>query len=94
MQAGVGTGNASGSIQGDYNFWFLPQAEDHLNVKPGGKPGPSAYYVRYRPVFEAAPPGHKIDPDFAGRLAADFALAAQLAAPARPASRPRGARPG
>jgi hypothetical protein len=80
MQVGVGTGNASGSIQGDYNFWFLPQAEDHLNVSKGGKPGPSAYYVKYRPVFEAAPPGRKMDPDFAGRFAADFALAAQIAA--------------
>jgi hypothetical protein len=77
MQVGVGTGNASGSIQGDYNFWFLPQAEDHLNVKPGGNPGPSAYFVKYRPVFEAAAPGKKIDPDFAGRFAADFALGAQ-----------------
>jgi endoglucanase len=77
MQVGVGTGNASNTIQGDYNFWFLPQAEDRLDVKQGGSPGPSGYYVRYRPVFEAAPPGQKIDPDFAGRFAADFALGAQ-----------------
>ena len=46
----------------------------------GGNPGPSAYYVKYRPVFEAAPPGAKISPEFAGRFAADFALGAQLAA--------------
>src|SRR5450755_2353416 len=77
MQVGVGTGNASNTIQGDYNFWFLPQVEDRLDVKPGGNPGPSAYYVKYRPVFEAAPPGQQIDPDFAGRFAADFALGAQ-----------------
>jgi hypothetical protein len=51
-----------------------------MNVKKGGSPGPTAYYVKYRPVFEAAAPGHKIDPDFAGRFAADFALAAQIAA--------------
>ena len=25
-------------------------------------PGPSAYYVKYRPVFPAAPPGHKVSP--------------------------------
>jgi hypothetical protein len=31
-------------------------------------------------VFEAAPPGSKIDPDIAGRVAAAFALAAQLEA--------------
>jgi endoglucanase len=80
IQVGIGNGNASNTIQGDYNFWFLPQAEDHMDVKPGGNPGHSAYYVKYRPVFEAAPPGAKISPEFAGRFAADFALGAQLAA--------------
>jgi endoglucanase len=78
IQVGIGNGNASNTIQGDYNFWFLPQAEDKMDVKKGGKPGPSAYYVKYRPVFEAAPPGRKISPEFAGRFAADFGLAAQL----------------
>ena len=38
IQAGIGNGNASNTIQGDYNFWFLPQAEDRLDVKPGGNP--------------------------------------------------------
>ncbi len=78
IQVGIGNGNASNTIQGDYNFWFLPQAEDKMDVKKGGKPGPSAYDVKYRPVFEAAPPGHRISPDFAGRFAADFGLAAQV----------------
>jgi endoglucanase len=86
IQVGIGNGNASNSIQGDYNFWFLPQAEDRMDVKPGGNPGPTAYYVKYRPVFEAAPPGKPIDPDFAGRFAADFALGAQLSARTDPAS--------
>jgi len=87
IQVGIGNGNASNTIQGDYNFWFLPQAEDRLDVSKGGNPGPSAYYVKYRPVFEAAPPGKKISPDFAGRFAADFALAAQLdASTSRPAA--------
>jgi len=85
-QVGIGTGNASNTIQGDYNFWFLPQQEDRLNVKPGGNPGPSAYYVKYRPVFPAAPPGQKVSPNLAGRFAADFALGAQLAAGSDPAS--------
>jgi hypothetical protein len=80
IQVGIGNGNASNTIQGDYNFWFLPQAEDHLNVHRGAKPGHSAYYVKYRPVFEAAAPGAKISPEFAGRFAADFALGAQLSA--------------
>ena len=80
IQAGIGNGNASNTIQGDYNFWFLPQAEDRMDVQAGGHPGASAYFVKYRPVFEAAPPGAPISPDLAGRMAADFALAAQLAA--------------
>jgi hypothetical protein len=79
IQVGIGNGNAS--IQGDYDYWFLPQQEDRL----GAKPGTPGYYVEYRPVFEAAAPGQKIDPDFAGRFAADFALGAQLAARTNPA---------
>ena len=79
MQVGIGNGNASNTIQGDYNFWFLPQQEDMLDVAKGGNPGPTAYYVKYRPVFEAAAPGQKVSPDLAGRYAADFALGAQLA---------------
>ena len=85
-QVGIGTGNASNTIQGDYNFWFLPQAEDRMKVGPGQDPGPSAYYVKYRPVFPAAPAGRKVSPNLAGRYAADFALGAQLAAGADPAS--------
>jgi len=84
-QVGIGNGNASNTIQGDYNFWFLPQDEDRLNVSPGGNPGPTAYFVKYRPVFEAAPPGKPVSPDLAGRFAADFALGAQLAAGSDPA---------
>jgi endoglucanase len=83
-QVGIGNGSAStskypvGQIQGDYNFWFTPQSEDRLNVSKSGNPGPTAYYVKYRPVFEAAPPGKPVSPDLAGRFAADFALGAQL----------------
>ena len=84
-QVGIGNGNAGNTIQGDYNFWFLPQQEDRLNVSRGGSPGPTAYFVKYRPVFEAAPPGQPVSPDLAGRFAADFALGAQLAAGDDPA---------
>src|SRR6202453_3593422 len=86
VQGGIGNGSApskgypDGKIQGDYNFWFLPQDEDKLNVTKGGSPGPTAYYVKYRPVFEAAAPGQKVSPDLAGRFAADYALRAQLEA--------------
>ena len=84
-QVGIGNGNASNTIQGDYNFWFLPQQEDRMNTSPGGNPGPTAYFVKYRPVFEAAPPGQPVSPDLAGRFAADFALGAQLSAGNDPA---------
>ncbi|HLM87590.1 MAG TPA: glycoside hydrolase family 9 protein [Streptosporangiaceae bacterium] len=84
-QVGIGNGNASNTIQGDYNFWFPPQQEDRMDVSPGGHPGPTAYFVRYRPVFEAAPPGKPVSPDLAGRFAADFALGAQLSADGDPA---------
>jgi len=84
IQVGIGNGNASNTIQGDYNFWFLPQDEDQMNVSRGGNPGPTAYYVKYRPVFEAAPPGKPVSPDLAGRFAADFALGAQLDASTDP----------
>jgi endoglucanase len=84
-QVGIGNGNASNTIQGDYNFWFLPQDEDRMNVSPGGNPGPTAYFVKYRPVFEAAPPGKPVSPNLAGRFAADFALGAQLSAGSDPA---------
>jgi endoglucanase len=84
VQVGIGNGNASNTIQGDYNFWFLPQAEDRMNVRPHHNPGPTAYYVKYRPVFRAAPPGKQISPDLAGRFAADFGLAAQLSARSEP----------
>ncbi len=72
-----------------------PRHEDRMNVSPGGNPGPTAYFVKYRPVFEAAPPGKPVSPDLAGRFAADFALGAQLSAPgARPGAGPVPARPG
>jgi endoglucanase len=74
IQVGIGNGNAK--IDGDYDFWFLPQAEDQL----GAKPGAADYYVEYRPVFEAAAPGKPVSPELAGRYAADYALGAQLAA--------------
>jgi endoglucanase len=75
MYVQVGIGNGNNSIDGDYDFWFLPQAEDRL----GAKPGSADYYVEYRPVFEAAAPGKKVSPELAGRYAADYALGAQLA---------------
>ncbi len=71
-QVGIGDGNKN--IIADHDIWRLPQADDKLNVKPGDK----EYYIKYRPVFRAGPPGSLISPNLAGRLAADFALCYQL----------------
>jgi hypothetical protein len=87
IQVGIGNGGTvtypNGTTQyinGDYDFWFLPQDEDEL----GAEPGDSDYYVEYRPVFAAAPPGQPISPDLAGRFAAAFALGAQIDARSDP----------
>jgi endoglucanase len=73
-QVGVGDGNADGSILGDHDLWRLPQADDAMKVKPGD----AAYFIRDRPVFRVGPAGSHISPNLAGRLAADFALCAQV----------------
>ncbi|GLW30759.1 glycoside hydrolase family 9 protein [Actinoplanes regularis] len=70
-QVGVG---GNDQYLGDHDTWRLPQDDDRLDVRPGGR----RYYQRYRPVFRAAAPGDPISPNLAGRVAAAFALAAQL----------------
>jgi hypothetical protein len=70
LQVGIGSGNET-SFYGDHDLWRLPQADDS-NHNRG-----DYYAAAHRPVFEAAPPGAKIDPDIVGRVAAAFALAAQ-----------------
>jgi hypothetical protein len=70
----VGMGDADWPrIVGDHDVWRLPQADDQLDVKPGDP----EYYLRYRPVFRAGPPGAPVSPNLAGRTAAAFALSAQ-----------------
>ncbi len=73
LQVGIGDGNGS-SILGDHDFWRLPQADDALKAKPSDP----NYFVQHRPVFRANQPGQKISPNLAGRVAASFALCAQL----------------
>lgn len=34
VQVGIGNGNASDTIQGGYDYWFLPQKEDQMGAKP------------------------------------------------------------
>jgi endoglucanase len=76
-QVGIGVGVATGDhyLLGDHDSWRLPQADD-----VPAAPGDAAYYLRYRPVFRAAAPGQPISPNLAGRVAAAFAVAAQVEA--------------
>jgi hypothetical protein len=76
VQVGIGTGSEEFGFVGDHDVWRLPEADDALNVRPGD----SEYYIKYRPVFRAAPPGRRISPNLAGRVAAAFALGAQVEA--------------
>jgi endoglucanase len=71
LQVGIGEGNST--IVGDHDIWRLPQADDTY-----GGTNPEDRYIRNRPVFRAGAPGSLISPNLAGRLAADFALCAQL----------------
>ena len=72
-QVGIADGNDR-SIQGDHDSWRLPETDDRLAVSPGDP----AYYVRFRPVFRAGPPGAPVSPNLAGRMAAAFALGFQV----------------
>ncbi|GAA2781323.1 glycoside hydrolase family 9 protein [Kitasatospora paracochleata] len=83
VQVGLGKGDTddgSGKIRSDHDVWRLPEADDALDVKPGDPD----YLIKHRPVFRAAPPGKPISPNLAGRVAATFALAAQLDAAEEP----------
>jgi hypothetical protein len=70
-QVGIGGDNAH--TVSDHDIWRLPQADDTY-----GGTDPVDRYIRQRPVFRAGPPGALISPNLAGRLAADFALCAQV----------------
>ena len=70
----VGIGSGGPGFRGDHDAWRLPEQDDRLDVSPGDE----RYYQRYRPVFRAAPLGEPISPNLAGRVAAAYALAAQV----------------
>jgi endoglucanase len=74
-QVGIGTGSEDFNFLGDHDVWRLPEADDALKSKPGD----DDFYIKYRPVFTAAPPEQKISPNLAGRVSAAFALGAQVA---------------
>jgi len=55
-QVGIGTGNASNTIQGDYNFWFLPQAGGPDEREAGaGTPARAPTTSSTGRLFPAAP---------------------------------------
>jgi endoglucanase len=70
IQVGIGSGNKQGTFRGDHDLWRLPEADD-------ADTSHADRFVSHRPVFRAAPPGHKISPNLVGRVSAAFALAAQ-----------------
>ena len=71
LQVGIGSGNEQGTFLGDHDGWRLPEADDHDTAVEDR-------YVSHRPVFDAAPAGQPISPNLVGRVAASYALAAQL----------------
>jgi endoglucanase len=79
FQVGIGTGNEAGTFTGDHDIWRLPQGDD-ADTDPMNR-----FATAHRPVFRAADPGKKISPNLVGRVAAAFALAAQVDADSRPA---------
>src|SRR3954454_19946458 len=77
LQVGIGSGNKRGTFNGDHDAWRLPERDDTL-------PGAKDRYLRHRPAFRANGPGTKLPPNLAGRVAAAFALAAQVDAARAP----------
>jgi hypothetical protein len=71
FQVGIGSGNQDGTFNGDHDRWRLPEKDDSLT-------GPENRYLRHRPAFRANEPGTRLPPNMAGRMAAAFALAAQV----------------
>jgi endoglucanase len=71
LQVGIGSGNDQGTFLGDHDGWRLPEADDADTATEDR-------YVSHRPVFDAAPAGQPISPNLVGRVAASYALAAQV----------------
>lgn len=78
LQVGIGSGNQQGTFNGDHDLWRLPERDDSLA-------GSTNRYLRNRPAFRANDPGTPLPPNLAGRVAAAFALAAQVDAASLPA---------
>ena len=78
LQVGIGSGNTAGTFNGDHDLWRLPEDDDALT-------GRENRYLRSRPAFRANDPGTRLPPNLAGRMAAAYALAAQVDAAVDPA---------
>jgi hypothetical protein len=73
LQVGIGSGAVDGSFVGDHDVWRRPET-DTLRFAPQQR------YLLHRPVFQANVTGTQVPPNLAGRMAAAFALAAQVRA--------------
>jgi endoglucanase len=71
-QVGIGVGNEN--VRTDHDVWRLPEDDDRLDAPPGS----ADHHIKHRPVFPANQPGAPISPNLAGRVAAVFALSAQV----------------
>jgi endoglucanase len=71
-QVGIGVGNEH--VRTDHDVWRLPEDDDKLDAPPGSVD----HHIKHRPVFAANKPGAPISPNLAGRVAAVFALSAQV----------------
>ncbi|MEU0877992.1 glycoside hydrolase family 9 protein [Lentzea sp. NPDC005914] len=71
-QVGIGVGNET--VRTDHDVWRLPEDDDNLDAPPGS----ADHHIKHRPVFPANKPGEPISPNLAGRVAAAFALSAQV----------------
>lgn len=71
-QVGIGVGNDG--LRTDHDVWRLPEDDDALDVRAGDRD----FHIKHRPVFPANNPGEPVSPNLAGRVAAAFALAAQV----------------
>jgi hypothetical protein len=80
-QVGLGDGNDKTILGAHDTTWRLPQADDALKATRGS----SSRYVKYRPAFRDGRPSAGTSPNLAGRMAAAFALGAQVLGPGDPA---------
>ncbi|MCY7419669.1 MAG: glycoside hydrolase family 9 protein [Chloroflexi bacterium] len=78
LQVCIGAGDIQGTYVGDHDLWRLPETDDALT-------GGANRYLSHRPAFAANAPGAPVPPNLAGRVAAAFALAAQVTAATDPA---------